>query len=373
MPRPASARIGIRINPQSGTGAIGSLSTATETSKFGIGLGDPGARESLIEAYLARPWLNQIHVHSGSQGISLDKAAVGIRAAVELAEEINARAASESTTMPETSTSGRRDLQSPTAPDRRRVTRIDIGGGLSVNFDGEDVTPTFAEYRAVLEDLVPGLFDFDIVTEFGRALLAKAGTILTRVEYAKTTGGRRIAMTHAGVQVATRTAYAPADWPLRILPFTAHGAPKTAEAVPTDIAGPACFSGDLLARDRMLPRLDAGDLVAVPETGAYYFSNPFSYNLLPAVPVYGYRTTSDGAIEWALIRRGQSLDRVLTETGAFDSGAWNRGRIDSSSNDSANFEFEGLNNDNLRIASEISDRSLSRGAEAIDSAEKGRQ
>src|SRR5699024_10303146 len=86
-PRPASARIGIRINPQSGTGAIGSLSTATETSKFGIGLGDPGARESLIEAYLARPWLNQIHVHSGSQGISLDKAAVGIRAAVELAEE----------------------------------------------------------------------------------------------------------------------------------------------------------------------------------------------------------------------------------------------------------------------------------------------
>jgi diaminopimelate decarboxylase len=373
VPGPASARIGIRINPQSGTGAIGSLSTATETSKFGIGLGDPGARESLIEAYLARPWLNQIHVHSGSQGISLDKAAVGIRAAVELAEEINARAASESTTMPETSTSGRRDLQSPTAPDRRRVTRIDIGGGLSVNFDGEDVTPTFAEYRAVLEDLVPGLFDFDIVTEFGRALLAKAGTILTRVEYAKTTGGRRIAMTHAGVQVATRTAYAPADWPLRILPFTAHGAPKTAEAVPTDIAGPACFSGDLLARDRMLPRLDAGDLVAVPETGAYYFSNPFSYNLLPAVPVYGYRTTPDGAIEWTLIRRGQSLDRVLTETGAFDSGAWNRGRIDSSSNNSANFEFEGQNNDNLRIASEISDRSLSRGAEAIDSAEKGRQ
>src|SRR5699024_9487309 len=105
----------------------------------------------------------------------------------------------------------------------------------------------------------------------------------------------------------------------------------------------------------------------------YYFSNPFSYNLLPAVPVYGYRPTSDGAIEWALIRRGQSLDRVLTETGAFDSGAWNRGRIDYSSNDSAHVEFELLQSDHLRIASEISDRSLSRGAEAIDSAEKGRQ
>ena len=292
----ASARIGVRINPQSGTGAIGALSTATETSKFGIGLADPGAREALIEAYLARPWLGQIHVHSGSQGISLDKAAVGIRAAVDLAEEINSRAGA------------------------RRITRIDIGGGLSVNFDGEDITPTFADYRAVLEEQVPGLFDFDIVTEFGRALLAKAGTILTRVEYAKTTGGRRIVMTQAGVQVATRTAYAPNDWPLRILPFTPDGNPKIAEAadteiVPTDVAGPACFSGDLLARERMLPRLDAGDLVAVPETGAYYFSNPFSYNLLPRVPVYGYRTASDGSTEFFLIRRGQTIAEVLAEAG----------------------------------------------------------
>ncbi|GAA1513062.1 diaminopimelate decarboxylase [Brevibacterium permense] len=292
----ASAKIGIRINPQSGTGAIGALSTATETSKFGIGLADPGAREALIEAYLARPWLSQIHVHSGSQGISLDKAAVGIRAAVDLAEEINSRAST------------------------RRITRIDIGGGLSVNFDGEDINPTFADYRSVLEEEVAGLFEFDIVTEFGRALLAKAGTILTRVEYAKTTGGRRIVMTQAGVQVATRTAYAPNDWPLRILPFTPDGNPKTAEEadteiVPTDVAGPACFSGDLLARDRMLPRLDAGDLVAVPETGAYYFSNPFSYNLLPRVPIFGYRTAPDGGIEFSLIRRGQAIAEILAEAG----------------------------------------------------------
>src|SRR5699024_5320183 len=149
-----------------------------------------------------------------------------------------------------------------------------------------------------------------------------------------------------------------ADWPLRILPFTAHGAPKTAEAVPTDIAGPACFSGDLLARDRMLPRLDAGDLVAVPETGAYYFSNPFSYNLLPAVPVYGYRTTSDGGVEWALIRRRQSVDRVLPEPRSFASGAWVCRRIYSSSNDSADREFEGLNDDLPRIPWKISHPSL---------------
>ncbi|SDS66653.1 diaminopimelate decarboxylase [Brevibacterium sandarakinum] len=293
--RTTSARVGIRINPQSGTGTIGALSTATQTSKFGIGLADAGAREALIDAYLARPWLNQIHVHSGSQGISLDQAAAGIEIVVELAQEINRRAAQ---------THGR----------DRQVTRIDIGGGLPVNFAGEEITPTFADYRAVLAAQVPGLFDFDIITEFGRALLAKAGTILTHVEYAKTTGGRRIAMTHAGVQVATRTAYAPADWPLRILPFDPDGNPKSAEEVPTDVAGPACFAGDLLARDRVLPRLDAGDIVAVPDTGAYYFSNPFSYNLLPRVPVYGYRA-NQGAVEYALIRRGQSREEILAEAG----------------------------------------------------------
>lgn len=299
-PAPTSAKIGLRINPQTGTGTIGALSTATETSKFGIGLKDAGARDAIIAAYLDRPWLNQIHVHSGSQGLSLELAAEGIAEVVSLAREINE--------------------QSANAGHDRQITRIDIGGGLPVNFDGEELTPSFADYHAVLETQVPELFEFDILTEFGRSLLAKAGTILTRVEFAKTTGGRRIAMTHAGVQVATRTAYAPEDWPLRILPFDAQGRPKTAspktvELQSHDVAGPACFAGDLLARDRMLPRLDIGDLIAVPETGAYYFSNPFSYNLLPRVPVFGYQTSSAGELEFVLIRRGQTMAEILAEAG----------------------------------------------------------
>lgn len=303
--RATSARMGIRINPQSGAGRIGALSTATETSKFGVGLSDEGNREVLIAAYLARPWLTQIHVHSGSQGVGLDQAAEGIAAVVDLAQEINARVAA----------------GEGVGQGARQVTRIDIGGGLPVNFAGEDITPTFADYRAAIDARVPALFDFEVVTEFGRALLAKAGTTLTRVEYAKTTGGRRIAMTHAGAQVATRTAYAPDDWPLRVLGFDPQGRPKTTEAVPTetaptDVAGPACFAGDLIARDRLLPRLDAGDLVAVPDTGAYYFSNSYSYNMLPRVPVYGYRSSEAGAdLEFLLIRRGQGVAEVLTEAG----------------------------------------------------------
>lgn len=293
--RESSPDIGLRINPQTGSGTIDALSTASVTSKFGIGLADPGSRAAIVEAYLNRPWLTQIHVHSGSQGVSLSQAAEGIAKVVELAQDINERAAR----------IGHVSWQ---------VTRIDIGGGLAVNFDGEEITPSFADYRHALETRVPELFEFDLVTEFGRALLAKAGTIVARVEYAKSIGNRRIAVTHAGVQVATRTAYAPQDWPLRILPLDSRGqAKEQTDLVAHDVAGPACFAGDLLARNRMLPPLESGDIVAVPDTGAYYFSNPFSYNLLPRIPIHGYHQDKCGQLEFGLLRRGQSIDEILAE------------------------------------------------------------
>lgn len=285
--------IGLRINPQTGSGEIEALSTASATSKFGFGLADSGSRSEIVRAYLDRPWLRQIHVHSGSQGLSLRHAAYGISQVVALAQEINDRSASQ-------------------GGSAKQVTRIDIGGGLAVNFAGDEITPTFADYRQELEASIPELFDFDLVTEFGRALLAKTGTIVTRVEYVKSAGDRTIAVTHAGVQVATRTAYAPQDWPLRILTFDDLGQPKTsAEFVVHDVAGPACFAGDLLARGRLLPPLESGDFVAIPETGAYYFSNHFSYNLLPRIPVYGY--FGDDEHQYVLIRRGQTTEEVLAE------------------------------------------------------------
>ncbi len=58
--------IGMRLNPQTGAGTIGAMSTATTTSKFGIGLADH--RDEIVDAFADRPWLTQLHVHSGSQG-----------------------------------------------------------------------------------------------------------------------------------------------------------------------------------------------------------------------------------------------------------------------------------------------------------------
>ena len=191
--------------------------------------------------------------------------------------------------------------------------RIDIGGGLPVNFASEEVRPTFADYAAVLADKVPELFSgkYQVKTEFGRAITAKNGFMITRVEYTKECGGRYIATTHAGAQVMTRTAYLPEAWPIRVGGFAPDGTPRSGDLVETDVAGPCCFAADLVAKEVQLPRLQPDDYVIVYDTGAYYFSNHFDYNSLPRLAVYAAESGNDG-LELNLIRRAATLGEVVT-------------------------------------------------------------
>ncbi|MFF7169316.1 type III PLP-dependent enzyme domain-containing protein [Streptomyces pseudovenezuelae] len=289
---PAS-RIGVRLNPQVGGGGIAEMSTATATSKFGIALEDDGNRQRLLDAYRERPWLTWVHAHVGSQGCPLDLIAQGIAKAVAFAEEVN-------------STCG-----------RRQVTGIDIGGGLPVNFADDETTPGFDDYVAALRAHAPALFTgaYRIVTEFGRSLLAKNGFTAACVEYTKVSGGRPIAITHAGAQVATRTVFMPAAWPLRLTAHSPDGTLKQGEPVPQDIAGPCCFAGDLLAEARPLPRLAPGDIVALLDTGAYYSSTPFHYNSLPDPAVHGVRVDPDGHVHFRPLRQAETIRDVLARTG----------------------------------------------------------
>jgi diaminopimelate decarboxylase len=290
---PSRSPLGIRVNPQVGGGAIEALSTATATSKFGVPLRDEGARAWVIRAFQDRPWLTRLHTHTGSQGIPLSLMAQGVAETYALAEEINRRLG------------------------RPQIDTVDIGGGLPVNFTSDTTAPTYAQYARLLREVVPGLFDgrYGLVTEFGRSLLAKHGTIVARVEYTKTAGGRPVAVTHAGVQVATRTVYAPASWPLRIAAYDPKGRPKDAPPVVQDVAGPACFAGDLLATAYPMPKLDQGDYAAVLDTGAYYFAHHYAYNSLPRPAVYGYAPGEEGAVTFATVRGTQTPEEIVAESG----------------------------------------------------------
>ncbi|MEV5077474.1 diaminopimelate decarboxylase [Streptomyces sp. NPDC056159] len=291
--------LGIRVNPQVGGGSIEALSTATATSKFGVALRDEGAREWVVQAYLDRPWLTRLHAHTGSQGIPLALMAQGVARTYELAEEINARAG------------------------RRQIDTLDIGGGLPVNFGSEATTPTYARYARLLREVVPGLCEgrYGLVTEFGRSLLAKQGTMVARVEYTKSAGGRPVAVTHAGVQVATRTVYVPEAWPLRLAAYDAKGRPKPGPEVVQDVAGPACFAGDLLAEARALAPLEPGDHVAALDTGAYYFAHHYAYNSLPRPGVYGYVPDGSGGVAFAVVREPQRVEEIVTESGGAHASA----------------------------------------------------
>lgn len=286
------SNVGFRINPQIGAGDITAMSTATATSKFGVPLEDAGVRQRLIKLYCENPWLNSLHTHVGSQGCQLELMAKGVKRVTDLAREINLRVG------------------------HLQVTTIDIGGGLAVNYHGEAVSPSFSDYARVLRHRVPELFtgQYRVLTEFGRSLMAKNGFMISRVEYAKVAGGRHIAITHAGAHVAARTAFMPEQWPLRVTAHGTDGGLKVSSSVVQDIAGPCCFGGDLVAHEQYLPLLQRNDLVVVHDTGAYYFSNPFYYNSLPAPPVYGVSEES-GGIAFDTMRKAQTLAEMMQVIG----------------------------------------------------------
>ena len=269
------------------------MSTATRSSKFGVALNDPGNRNKLIDLYRSNSWLTSVHTHIGSQGCELDLIVAGIREVADLVEQVNE------------------------ASNEQRIEIIDIGGGLPVNFDSETVRPTFSDYANALQAEVPELFTgrYVVKTEFGRALFAKNGFIAARVEYTKTSGGKRIAITHAGAQVAARTAFMPEQWPIRLGVFDAKGREKSGVRAIQDVAGPCCFAGDLVGRDRELPLIEPDDYVILHDTGAYYFSNPFFYNSLPAPAVYGASRSADGVIGFDTWRREQTLEELLAVIG----------------------------------------------------------
>ena len=181
--------IGIRVNPQVGTGTIVQMSTAGKQSKFGIGVEDVG--DALFAAVRSRPWITSMHCHVGSQGCPLDLIAAGIRRMVDTALQVNREAG------------------------RQQIRTLNIGGGLPVNFKSEEISPTFADYAAVLRQHVPELFSgqFRVFTEFGRSIAAKAGFFLARVEYTKVSGGKHYATVQAGADLCVRTVYmyAPTD------------------------------------------------------------------------------------------------------------------------------------------------------------------
>lgn len=274
---------GLRVNPQTGSGTIAMTSTAGKANKFGVPLRE--SREELLAVFEMYTFLSCVHVHVGSQGCKIEQLVAGVKAAVELAEEVNTRAPG-------------------------RVTSIDIGGGLSVNYEGDEPVTDFGKYAAALREEVPGLFSFRIITEFGRRLVAGAGWIAARVQTVKRAGGTNYVVCHAGADVLMRPAYAPDKWSHRFEVRGPRGARKEGEATGKfDVAGPLCFSGDIVGRDREFVSPCVNDIIVVRDAGAYTVGmySRHTSQLVPAV--YGYNPERPG--EFKVLKKKETLEELV--------------------------------------------------------------
>ncbi|HAD39467.1 MAG TPA: diaminopimelate decarboxylase [Plesiomonas shigelloides] len=181
------------------------------------------------------------------------------------------------------------------AEDGIHLRHVDVGGGLGVRYDSE-TPPQPAEYAAALLAKLAGRPELELVFEPGRAIVANAGVMLTRVEYLKASTDRNFAIVDAGMNDLLRPALYQA-W-MQILP-TDRALVRPSACY--DVVGPVCETSDFLGKQRELA-IAQGDLLVVRSAGAYGFSMSSNYNSRPRAA----EVLVDGT-EFHLIRERETL------------------------------------------------------------------
>ncbi len=180
-----------------------------------------------------------------------------------------------------------------------RIEYFNLGGGLGIIYDEERPQTAVEFARAVIPLIQP--LNCRLILEPGRFIVGNAGILVTRVQYLKRGHLKTFAIVDAGMNDLIRPSLYHAYH--RILPVSRS---QKGRAVLTDVVGPICESGDFLGKDRRLPPLEPGDLLAVRSAGAYAMVMASNYNSRPRpaeVMVAGGRAR--------VIRRRETINEML--------------------------------------------------------------
>jgi diaminopimelate decarboxylase len=252
------ARIALRVNPDVFAETHPYISTGLREHKFGI---DIRKARDVYRAAANSRHLDPcgVSVHIGSQ----------IRSAEPFGAAISRVA----------------DLVARLRRDGLKIQYVDAGGGLGIDYhsgvsaEGGKAASTVEEhaaaYAAALMRPLQRLDDITLLLEPGRFLVAQAGLLLARVLYVKKNGKKTFVVTDAGMNDLIRPTLYQAYH--EIVPVT----PRPGRKRVVDVVGPVCETGDFFARDRALPELRTGDLVAILDAGAYGSSLTSNYNSRP--------------------------------------------------------------------------------------------
>jgi diaminopimelate decarboxylase len=270
--RAKQVRVALRVNPNVDAVTHAYISTGSLKHKFGVDIGEAEAvycRARRHENLL----LEGVSCHIGSQLLDPAPLIEAVDRVLDLIERLRA--------------------------DGFHIRHADFGGGLAVAYKPEDVAPDIGAFVKTLRSRVEGR-GLHVRIEPGRSIVGSAGVLLTRVLYRKKTGDKEFVIVDAAMNDLIRPALYSAYH--EILPLR-QADNKNLRA---DVVGPVCETGDFLARDRELPDLFPGDVLAVCTAGAYGFAQASNYNARPRSPEV---LVED--LKWRIIRKRESYEDLI--------------------------------------------------------------
>jgi diaminopimelate decarboxylase len=240
------APVALRVNPDIDPGTHPYISTGLKKNKFGIRI------EEAMRTYRLARSLDHVdpvgvHCHIGSQITESSPFVDSLRRVKELVGRLRQEAFS--------------------------IEYLDLGGGLGITY--RDETPPHPRDYAEALLREAGDLDCTLILEPGRVLVGNAGVLVSRVQYVKSGSEKTFVIQDAGMNDCIRPSLYGAYQ--AVLPVVE----REGADIPVDVVGPICESGDFLAKDRLLPPLAPGDLLALMSAGAYGFTMASNYNSRP--------------------------------------------------------------------------------------------
>jgi len=247
--------LSVRVNPEIGAGYHSHVITAGKHSKFGVWAEDALTAYETAKRAGAKRFGIQMHVGSGV--LDVEPFVLALENLLSIAKKVHDQVGVE-------------------------FEFIDMGGGLGVPYKPEDKEldltlfsdKVLALFKRRIDEY--GLGDPFFCVEPGRYLVCDAGVLLTTVNTVKTTPLKKFAGVDAGFNTLIRPTMYGSYHPVLVADKLG-----SLEEEKYDVVGPICESGDTLAGDRRLPKIEEGDLLAVLNAGAYGFSMSSQYNVRP--------------------------------------------------------------------------------------------
>jgi len=245
------ARVALRINPDIDPKTHPYISTGLKKSKFGIAA-DRALDEFKLASSLSHIDVVGVHKHIGSQLTEVAPFVEALKKILKLVEALRGQGVN--------------------------IRYINIGGGLGITYSDE--TPPLPQDLA--DAISPMVRDLNVtlIMEPGRVIVGNAGILVTKVLYMKEGEAKKFVIVDAGMNDLIRPSLYGAYHEIR--PLSEAVLQRGKHQV--DVVGPVCESGDFLAKDRSLPDVRPGEVLAVMSAGAYGFVMSSNYNSRPRVP-----------------------------------------------------------------------------------------